>query len=511
MTLPHLSPKKLSRLLADFVYLEPGDEREISRIEMDSRRLQTGDLFLACRGATLHGKRFVREAFDAGVAAVAVDVDEDEILGAELVERAQEKQVPLLAVVRLDQKLGEIAARFYERPSEKMTVIGVTGTNGKTSVTQFLAQCLHSEQQPCGVIGTLGNGIWGKLKSSIFTTPLAPGVQKHLARIQAEGADFVAMEVSSHALDQGRVNAVDFDVAVLTNLSRDHLDYHGDMQAYAAAKAKLFYFHGLRTAVLNWDDELGRKLGQELSSRDMHVVAYTLEAEEDESIENIQFLQAAIVDRSQKGMHLRVKGHWGECELQTGLLGDFNASNLLAVLGTLLSLGVSLEEAVARVVNVTPPAGRMECFVAQGLPLVVVDYAHTPDALTQVLRTLRSHCDGSLWVVFGCGGDRDKGKRALMAQAAESIADKIIVTNDNPRTEAASAIVEDILQGFSSSEDVDVIYEREHAIVFAIKHASKEDIVLLAGKGHEDYQIIGTERKHFSDRETVMEYMGLAA
>jgi UDP-N-acetylmuramoyl-L-alanyl-D-glutamate--2,6-diaminopimelate ligase len=501
----------LHRLLADFVSVEIDKNRQVSGLTMDSRELHLGDVFLAMPGFGADGRDFIAQAIQSGVVAVVIDISDGWTVSAELSRLAAECDVVLLTIVNLPAQLGAIAARFYGEPSTQMSIVGITGTNGKTSVSQFVAQCLHQGGRSCGLIGTLGNGLWGQLGKTIFTTPLAIDVQRNLSELQQQGADYVAMEVSSHGLHQGRVNAVQFDVAVLTNLSRDHLDYHGDMQAYADVKASLFQMDGLQHAIVNLDDQLGQRLWQQLDAKKLNLLGYTLGMEELSSSDCRDLLQGRIIERDQQGSLLEISGSYGEAELHINLLGEFNVSNALATLASLLVLGLPLAEAVSRVSCISAPAGRMECFRSEDKPLAVVDYAHTPDALGQVLRTLRDHCDERLWLVFGCGGDRDKGKRAEMAKMAEALADKIIVTNDNPRTEDADGIIRDILSGFDDTQDIQVLPERGQAIRYALSQAKENDIVLLAGKGHEDYQIVGTERIYFSDRDVVSQFMEEAA
>lgn len=508
-----MNPKatqKLSRLLADFVYLNDANNCDVSGLTMDSRQVNNGDVFLACRSVNQreHGKIYASVAFEKGAAAVLVDVDHGQSLDVDMQSLQQRTGKPVIAVEHLDRKLGELASRFYGNPSALLNVVGVTGTNGKTSCTQFLAQALTDETTQCGLIGTLGNGLWGQLQHTLFTTPLALDVHRLLAQMQQQGARDVVMEVSSHGLEQGRTNAVSFDIAVLTNLSRDHLDYHGDMQAYKLAKQKLFHLPTLKSAVLNLDDSFGLELIDVLEPQ-VQCIGYSLS---NESNPRCECVQGRILENNSRGMRIHITSPWGEGELVTHLIGQFNASNLLAVVSTLLAMQIPFTEILQRMTNVQAPAGRMERFASgAAMPTVVVDYAHTPDALEKVLITLRELCEGSLWVVFGCGGDRDKGKRPQMGAVAETYADYVVVTNDNPRTEDAAAIIEDVLAGIKSKSAIQVQMDRKLAIVDAVKKAAVNDVVLIAGKGHEDYQIIGKDRIHFSDREIVQQLMQEAA
>jgi UDP-N-acetylmuramoyl-L-alanyl-D-glutamate--2,6-diaminopimelate ligase len=486
-------PTRPLRELLEGIARVPGvANREVRGLQVDSRRVQPGDLFLALPGMVADGRDFIGDAVASGAVAIAYETGDGFTLrGA---------PVPAFAVPGLRRQIGVIADRFYGAPSRRIVVIGVTGTNGKTTCTQLLAQALDRPPRRCAVIGTLGYGFPGALDASIHTTPDAVTVHRLMAEFIGRGAAQVAMEVSSHALEQGRVNGVSFDVAVFTNLTRDHLDYHGDMEAYGRAKAGLFAAAGLKYAVINHDDGFGRRL---LSGIEAPVTAlsYGLEGGD---------VRAREVRPLPDGLLLRVTTPDGDVELRSPLVGRFNASNLLAVLATLLALGVKAEDAAARLARAQAPSGRVERFGgAKGLPLVVVDYAHTPDALEKILLALREHARGKLWCVFGCGGDRDRGKRPAMGEIAERLADRVLLTDDNPRHESGDAIIADILGGMRASTEV--IRDRRAAIAAAIRGAGEGDIVLIAGKGHEDYQQVGDERRPYSDREVVRELMGRAA
>jgi UDP-N-acetylmuramoyl-L-alanyl-D-glutamate--2,6-diaminopimelate ligase len=397
-------------------------------------------------------------------------------------------------------KLGTLADRFYGSPSRQLIVVGVTGTNGKTTCTQLLAQALDSPRRRAAVIGTLGFGYPGVLNASLHTTPDAVTLQRLFAEFRDAGAAYVSMEVSSHALDQGRVDGVAFDVAVFTNLTHDHLDYHGDMQAYGAAKAGLFETPDLKHAVVNAEDAFGRELIARLEGR-VPVLSYGLSS---------GAVRAEAITLTHEGMRVRAVTPRGRIEIESSLFGRFNGANLLAVLGTLIVLGFDLPDAAARLRHARPAPGRVERFGHRpGTPLVVVDYAHTPDALEHVLRALREHRPERLWCVFGCGGDRDRGKRPRMGRIAESLADVVILTDDNPRHEAPEAIIEEIRAGMQTTPRV--MRDRKTAIAMAIAEAGADDIVLVAGKGHEDYQQLGDTRIPYSDRQVVRELLGEAA
>lgn len=477
--------------LADTAHIP---EMSISGLTLDSRQVRPGDLFLACAGTVRHGVHFIESAVANGAEAVALEpaADTEGLVPNNF-------SVPVFWVERLHEVASEVAARYYGHPSEKMKVVGITGTNGKTSISQFIAQAI-SQDQPCGVVGTLGSGVFGQLDSTGHTTPDAVTLQRNLAEMLESGASHVAMEVSSHALDQGRVNGVHFDVAVYTNLSHEHLDYHGDMLSYAGAKRRLFEMSGLQSAVINADDATGREwLGT--MPEGVAVSSYALAAGEGESLSASLFADQLVLDAS--GLRMRVHAGEENGELQTGLLGRFNASNLLAALGALLALGYEFRDALARLSRVTTVPGRMEAFGGQGKPLVVVDYAHTPDALAHVLSALREHTGRQLWCVFGCGGERDREKRPMMGRIAEQLADNVVITDDNPRRENPFSIIEDIVCGIENPDAVYINRDRAHAIAQAIGLSREGDVILVAGKGHETEQQIGEQNIPFSDRNEV--------
>lgn len=504
-------PQRLSCLLTDLVQVDAANDPPISGLALDSRQVTPGDLFFARAGQRTHGLRHVAEAIEAGAAAVVCEGwgREDDAPGEVRVGH-DEAAVPVYRVEDLQRWLGRIAARFYGDPSEDIAVTGITGTNGKTSCSHFLAQALDAACPPCGVIGTLGYGHYGALRPGRHTTPDAITLQARLAQMRQEGVRQVVMEVSSHALDQGRVAGVRFHTAVFTNLSRDHLDYHGDFASYAAAKARLFQVEGLRHAVINGDDETGQRLLATLPA-EPDVVVYGLRdgvsapaGRQGMQGGEVRYVQGDIVRHDSEGMELCIASSWGAGCFRTRLLGRFNASNLLATLAVLLAQGMPLAQAMARLADTHPVSGRMEHFGGgQGRPLVVIDYAHTPDALRQVLETLRPLCQGRLWVVFGCGGDRDRGKRRDMGEVAARCADQVILTDDNPRTEDGARIIAEIAAGMGERPAVEIVRDRARAIARAIGAAGQNDVVLIAGKGHEEYQIVGERCIPFSDREQV--------
>lgn len=490
---PLEAPRRLGRLLAGLAQVPPQADIAITGLTAHSAEVRPGALFCARAGSRVHGLAHVFEAVSRGASAVIWEP----VAGVQ--PPALPARVSLIPVQGLGQVLGVIASRYHGHPSRGMTVVGVTGTDGKTSVTQFVAQALDRGGVRCGVLGTLGYGCYGALRPGTHTTPDPVSLQGALAELRDQGARVVAMEVSSHALDQGRSRGTEFQVAVLTNLSRDHLDYHGSLGAYAGAKRRLFETPGLAHAVLNLDDAFGRELCQGLSA-DVRILGYSLEPQ---VCAPIGTLLASRLEALSGGLRLEVDTPWGRGALSANLLGRFNAANLLAALGVLLALDMPLEEALAHLAHSRVVAGRMEPFGGGARPLVVVDYAHTPTALEQVLRALRPHCTGRLWCVFGCGGERDTGKRPLMGRVAEGHADRVIVTDDNPRGEDPEAIAHDILSGMAVP--VAVVHERGQAIRRAIASARAGDVVLVAGKGHEAHQQLAGRRVAFSDRQCVRE------
>jgi len=498
----------LNQLFKGFVNdaFDIAETAKSSGLAWDSRQVKKGDLFFACDGEMLHGKKFVKPAVKAG--AVAIALETDDINEAYRLSRELDG-CPVIPVADLTQKLGDIAARFYADPSRKMLIIGVTGTNGKTSVTHLLAQCLNSQREPCGVIGTMGAGLWGKLQNVQNTTPGAVELQQRLYDMYEQGGKYVAMEVSSHALAQGRTKGCDFDIAVFTNLTQDHLDYHGDMKSYGEAKLKLFTYSGLNQVVLNLDDNFSQTIIRSLPTG-ISVIGITLKSSQ-QHYSGIDVIVGSVIKANDQGMTIAVDSPFGCGEIKTKLLGDFNASNLLVVLACAVGLGLSVDDVCKRLAEIKAPAGRLEKFGGGNKPLVVVDYAHTPDALEKVLSTLKKQTAGKLFVMMGCGGDRDPLKRPEMGAVAEAYADVIYLTNDNPRTESPERIIDGILKGISNPALVIVELDRERAIRKVISQAKKTDVVLIAGKGHEEYQIVGDNRTHFSDRKIVAELLGEAA
>lgn len=491
----------LKDLLTDIISVVPQWTQKIMGLTQDSRCVKNGDLFFAVPStlatASMDGRHFMQDAIAKGAAAILAEAHG-------LAEFSNQQfstgkpTVPVIPVENLLHKIGLIAARFYGDPSTHMQVIGITGTNGKTSCSHFIAKALEMNGEVCGVIGTLGCGVYGKLLQTGLTTPDAILLQKLLADFYAQQAKYVAMEASSHGLSQDRVAGVQFTIGVFTNLTREHLDYHGNMQNYAAAKRLLFNQPGLQYAVLNADDPYGKQWAQELKQT-LSVFTYGLNASTVFS-DHSHHTYAHAIQLNNTGITASLHTPWGEGVLHNPyLLGHFSLSNLLAVLTVLGILGMPLSEILAYLARLRGVMGRMETFGGGKQPLVVVDYAHTPDALQQVLQVLRTHSQGKIWCVFGCGGNRDSGKRPLMGKIAEQYADRIIVTDDNPRHEDPLQIVADVLAGLDSPGNAVVEHDRRRAIAHAVGCAQEGDIVLIAGKGHEAYQIIGDQQQAFSD------------
>ncbi|QBF83342.1 UDP-N-acetylmuramoyl-L-alanyl-D-glutamate--2,6-diaminopimelate ligase [Shewanella maritima] len=483
----------------------------IDELVLDSRQASQGKLFVALPGYQVDGRNFIEQAINSGASAVLTHTDQpDEHSAVEykLVEYShveqKAQQIPVISFFQLNRQLSAIAAQFYQVSTQSINVIGITGTNGKTSVNQIIAQLIEASGQKAAVMGTLGNGPLGELVESGNTTADAITVMRQLAEFSSLGCSTCAMEVSSHGLSQGRVEAVPFSTAVFTNLSRDHLDFHGDMQSYGAAKKRLFSFPHVRHGVINADDDIGKKWLNELSDRGYQ--SYSLiNPNADYFCDAIHYHNQGVSAR----LHYRVADNRrATIKLNTALLGAFNLANVLAAVAALHQQGIEMATLNAAIANVKPVAGRMETFSNEETATIVVDYAHTPDALEQALAALRLHCDGQLWCVFGCGGDRDKGKRPLMARAAEQGADRVVITSDNARSEDPQQIIDDAKQGLSHPALAICEVDRVTAIKRVVAHAKPGDIVLLAGKGHETYQEVAGEKHHYDERALAAELVG---
>jgi len=469
-------------LLDGLAVLTPTQDVAVTCLVADSRRVQAGDVFVALAGSSTHGLAHAADVLAQGAAAIVYELP----LPAGI--NAPEHSV---GVTHLRSQLGRLADRVSGQPSSDLRVVGVTGTNGKTSTVQLLAQALEQLGLPAGTIGTLGAGRVGRIIEGERTTPDVLSVHRLLASLRSDGAEAVAMEVSSHALHQGRVDGVRFEVAVFSNLTRDHLDYHGSMAAYGDAKAALFEREDLVARVFNVDDAFGAAFAQRWSGQSAWTVSSLGAA-------NAR-LRAEQVVLDAHGLHFDLVESSQRALVRSPLLGRFNIDNLMAVAGALRAMGFAFEHVASVLPRLTPVLGRMTRVGGGAQPLVVIDYAHTPDALEQALSSLRGHVQGTLVCVFGCGGERDRGKRPQMAAIAEAQADRVIVTDDNPRGEDGDAIVAEIVAGFVYPERHAVMRDRRQAIRAAVRAAGAGDVVLLAGKGHEPYQEVNGQRFVFDD------------
>jgi len=479
----------LSSLLAGILSLPAEYNVEIKNVVLDSRQVTQGDVFVA-----VNGQDYIDSAVAKGAVAVLWEAKVDAIPFA---WAGINKKVPLIAIPNLKQNLGVLANRVYHQASESLNVVAVTGTNGKTSCVNFIAQALGSDN-PCGLIGTLGTGIYPNISAGSHTTPDVFTVHKTFADFVERNTKIAAIEVSSHALAQGRIDGVDIDVAIFTNLTQDHLDYHGTMQAYLNEKIKLFQRVTVNTAIINVNDPHGIDVVEAAAGK--NIIKYGLDEKR-----NSPDVYASDIHYHSDSTEFVLNTKRGSVAITSSLIGDFNISNLLAVCTYLEILGYSLEEIAARIKNVIPVTGRMQKIVANGFPVIIVDYAHTPDALEHVLKTLSEQFKGNLTCVFGCGGERDKDKRSKMGAIANIYADSIVLTNDNPRNESAENIIAEIEQGISNKNKVIIEPDRKAAITKAIKATNVSGCALIAGKGHENYQIIGSNKFEFNDVEVAKE------
>jgi UDP-N-acetylmuramoyl-L-alanyl-D-glutamate--2,6-diaminopimelate ligase len=478
-----------------------------AQLSSDSRRIAPGDAFIAFPGVEADGRAYIANAALNGARAILYEDDERAADAAARIPPG----LAALAVSGLKQKAGAIANLYYGQPDRAMFSVGITGTNGKTSCANWLAGALSRQGAPAAMIGTLGAGLYKDgapepFDQTGYTTPDAVQLQRRLAELRDAGAAALAIEASSIGLDQGRLNGLHFDAALFTNFTRDHLDYHGGMDAYEAAKARLFDWPGLRHAVLNLDDATGMKLAQSLSKRGRApgVIGYTIAGN---ALDAVAVVRAEAIQASDAGTAFRVDSPYGRAQVRTQLVGNFNVSNALGVLGVLLAQGTAWEQAIAAIEAARAVPGRMQQLGGKDAPLVVIDYAHTPDALDKTLASLRQVAQqrgGRLWCLFGCGGDRDPGKRPQMGKVSEK-ADHIVITSDNPRGEDPVMILSDIVEGISTARlakaPPQVMEDRATAILWAVRRAAPQDVVLLAGKGHETYQEIKGRKYPFQDAE----------
>jgi len=492
----------LAGMLADPSIL---DEKVVTGISQDSREVKAGDVFLLLAKESLQRQSHLAQALNAG--ANSILFEKNQALTIQELQLLKQKNVSAYPVNSLRGKASEIAARFYGHPSLALTIIAVTGTNGKTSVAHFIAQALEFLGKPCGMMGTLGVGRVNALVATGMTTPDPILIQKTLADFCQQGIDYVVMEASSHALVQGRLESVAVDVAVLTNISRDHLDYHGSMVDYSAAKQHLFKFSSIKFAIVNSVDELGQQLISMLVQQSkIKVLSYS--SDEDVSAK----LKAKKSMLTPEGLRFDFDSDVGSSIINSTLFGRFNSDNLLAAIGSLMAVGIDLDQALKAIKQCHAVEGRMQLIANQHQANIVVDFAHTPAALKQALTSLRSHysADEKIWCVFGCGGDKDSGKRAEMGKIVEHYADQVIVTDDNPRNEEPQHITDEILSGMNMPENCIIQHDRAEAIAYAIHHAKPNDIVLIAGKGHEMYQEINGVKSPFNDVDVVMKLLTVA-
>ena len=459
----------------------------------DSRRIKSGDLFCAVAGDLIDGRDYIAAAIANGAAAV---------VGEAPLPKMSNPLVPIIAVEGLGSRLSEIAGRFYGNPSKALSVFAVTGTNGKTSFTQFLAQALSSTNVKCGMIGTMGSGVHGSLLEPGLTTPAAIDIQRKLRGFVDRGCESVVLEASSHGLVQGRLKNIGVGTAVLTNITHDHLDYHGTFESYRKAKESLFHIGSVTNAVINLDDEFATDLVAGLDGG-VRVIGYSVEKEADVSL-----IESAATD---SGVEVFVSVYDDIIEASLPLFGLFNVQNVLAVIATLVSAGWRASQIEASLRYLSPVVGRMDVLRRAGRPTIVIDYAHTPDALGKALSAVQEHFpEHLLSCVFGCGGDRDSSKRSVMGQVASSFADRVVLTSDNPRSENPETIIREIQVGVKSAE-LHVNADRTGAIREAIHLAAENEIIVIAGKGHEDYQELASGKVPFSDYAVIDDVMSAGA
>ncbi|MFT5220655.1 MAG: UDP-N-acetylmuramoyl-L-alanyl-D-glutamate--2,6-diaminopimelate ligase [Planctomycetota bacterium] len=493
----------LTDLLAGFKVSGPLPDIDVLGIASNSHEVSPGAVFIALPGIKSNGIDYSIDAVKAGAVAVLYDADDDYSQSRIALLRKQ-TDTCWIGVSQLGRSYGLIVSRYFGDPGRAMTIIGVTGTDGKSSVAHLLTQALTKIGKSCASIGTLGYGIANQLTPDLLTTPDAVSLQRRLNTFKQQRCEFVVMEVSSHALQQYRVDGCNFDIAVLTNLGRDHLDYHGDLKSYAAAKARLFVDFELSGQVVNNDDEFGRQLSRTLAGDAL--IRYSTNASDSAPAE-VCLIETEITGQ---GQNMLVQTPLGIVTAVTALIGSFNRENTLACISTLIALGFDRDQVDLAVKDLIAIPGRMEKFSGNlSMAAALVDFAHTEQALRACLNACRQHTKGEIWCVFGCGGDRDQGKRSGMGGAVEELADHAIVTDDNPRTESALKIISEILAGMQDPQKANVVHNRKAAIEYALSSAKPDDLVVIAGKGHEQEQIVGSERLPFSDRHVVRHFMGL--
>lgn len=484
---------QLKELLSPWVNIPSESDKKITHLSLDSREIFPGGLFMALAGTQRNGNFFISEAIEKGAVAILFNDEKVSI-------QTDFKNTLKIGLPSLKERYAEISARFWNRPSQSLITYGVTGTNGKTSCTHFIASLLSQLGERAGVIGTLGTGVIGSLKPSLHTTPNGIEIQACLAQMREQKIKHVAIEVSSHGLEQHRVDSVEFKSGLLTNISHDHLDYHKNFEAYVEVKQQLFTKFNLAHTLLNMNDFYGERWLNTWQDKP-GLVAYGIGRPRLDLKTN--FLVATELVCNQEGSWARLESSWGKGELNTQLLGAFNISNILAAVSALLAEGWPFKKVLEAIPHLSPVSGRMQLFRTQGQPSIVIDYAHTPDALEKVLLNLKRFNPLKLWCVFGCGGNRDTMKRPKMGAAVSRYADEFIITDDNSRDEDPRKIVQEIISGIPQGKSYQVIHDRRLAIEAAIRSAQSKDIILIAGKGHESYQEAGGKRYYFNDSEVV--------
>ncbi|WP_348666527.1 UDP-N-acetylmuramoyl-L-alanyl-D-glutamate--2,6-diaminopimelate ligase [Arsenophonus symbiont of Ornithomya chloropus] len=490
--------RNLQDLLSPLGFKVPN--KILKGITLDSRKVKTGYLFLAVKGHKTDGRKYISEAIEKGVSTVIAEGEKNK--KSKIIQYIND--VPIIYIHDLNNHLSFLAGKFYNNPAKKLRIIGITGTNGKTTISYLIAQLAKGLGEISAVMGTIGNGILNQIVPKNHTTGSAIDIQSDLQLLVDKKATFVSMEVSSHGLIQSRVASIPFKATLFSNLSHDHLDYHGNIKNYEAAKWLLFSTHQSDKKIINVDDEIGLKWLKKLPK----ACAVSIKNKIPKDWSGV-WVSVEKVYYHDDGSIICFDSSWGKNIFKSPLIGIFNVNNIMLAIATFLMLGYPLNMIIESLNFLQPIYGRMEVFRSPKYPIVIVDYAHTPDALKKALIGARLHCIGMLWCVFGCGGDRDKTKRALMGSIAEKYADFVILTDDNPRTEKSQAIINDIFLGFNDTKRVKKIVGRVKAIASVIMEANINDVILIAGKGHEDYQIIGNRRIHYSDRLTVSRLLGV--
>jgi len=490
---------KLSALLQDHFNVSIDQDREINGLCLHSKQVEPGDVFIALKGSQHHGDHYIEEAIAKGAVAALIETECD--------FSTQQFPIPVIAVQDLKLRLENFSQKFYHNCYQGLKIIGVTGTNGKTTIAYLIHQALNRLGNVAGFIGTIGYGINYNLQSSDWTTPDSLSLKKYICKLKEQHANYIAMEISSHGLAQNRVHDLPVETAIFSNLTHEHLDYHQTMEAYFEAKSKLFHFNTLQCAIINVDSDYAKKMMAQVG-RQVNLILYSLQPQIEPSLlrrPNTDWIVVKSSQLSANGTQAYIESSFGKGSLQTILLGSFNLNNCLAVLAALCHQGYSLDNALQVLRFVKPPPGRMELLGNSDTPKFIIDYAHTPDALENALKAARQHCERQLWCVFGCGGNRDATRRGKMGHIASIYADKVIITNDNPRFEIPEKIIEDIVAGISCdvANKISIEPDRKKAIECAFQRALPLDTVLVAGKGHEDYQIIKDKKIRLSDYDCI--------